>query len=169
VYENLACGNRLLGRTEVEAAARTAGAHDFIMAMKDGYQTVVGVRGMKLSGGERARLSIARAILRNPSILIFDEATAFMDSVTERIFRDASETLFRDKTLIFIAHRLASICDTDNIMVFESGRVVQQGTHDELINLPGLYQRLYLEQSKPSHMGETMKASLSDAALRVED
>jgi len=148
ILENLACGRRTLSRDDIERAAKLAGAHEFIMAMENGYNTVVGVRGLKMSGGQRARLSIARAILRDPTILIFDEATAFMDSRTERFFREATEKLFRDRTIIVIAHRISSICDADQILVFDKGRVIQRGTHEELIDIPGLYRYLYTEQAR---------------------
>lgn len=154
VFENLTCGSRYFTKQQVERAARLAEAHEFISAMPDGYNTTVGVRGLKLSGGERARLSIARAILRDPSILVFDEATAFMDSETEKFFREATQKLFRDRTIIIIAHRISSISEADTILVFDGGRVIQQGSHGDLVGTPGLYRRLCQEQMKENGLSE---------------
>lgn len=148
IHENLACGAAHLTRRDVEEAARLAEAHDFISALKDGYDTMAGVRGLKLSGGERARISITRALLRDPSILVLDEATAFMDSQTESLFREATRKLFRDKTVIIIAHRISSLQDADMILVFDEGKIVEQGTHTDLAEAEGLYGRLCREQMK---------------------
>lgn len=131
----------------VENAARIANAHDFIMETPDGYQTTVGDRGSKLSGGQRQRISIARAILKNPPILILDEATSALDTKSEKIVQDALERLMKDRTTIVVAHRLSTIRNADIICVIHDGRIVEQGKHDELLALNGYYAKLYTMQS----------------------
>lgn len=131
----------------VENAARIANAHDFIMETPDGYQTTVGDRGSKLSGGQRQRISIARAILKNPPILILDEATSALDTTSEKIVQDALERLMKDRTTIVVAHRLSTIRNADIICVIHDGRIVEQGKHDELLALNGYYAKLYAMQS----------------------
>jgi ATP-binding cassette, subfamily B, bacterial MsbA len=137
---------------EVERAARAANAHEFIAQLPAGYDTVLGERGTRLSGGQRQRIAIARAILRDPPLLIFDEATSALDSESERLVQDAVQTLLQGRTVFVIAHRLATVLDADMIVVMEQGRVVQRGTHDELLRGGGLYARLYrlqFEQRQP--------------------
>ncbi len=131
----------------VENAARIANAHDFIMETPDGYQTTVGDRGSKLSGGQRQRISIARAILKNPPILILDEATSALDTKSEKIVQNALERLMKDRTTIVVAHRLSTIRNADIICVIHDGRIVEQGKHDELLALNGYYAKLYAMQS----------------------
>ena len=131
----------------VENAARIANAHDFIMETPDGYQTTVGDRGSKLSGGQRQRISIARAILKNPPILILDEATSALDTKSEKLVQDALERLMKDRTTIVVAHRLSTIRNADIICVIHDGRIVEQGKHDELLALNGYYAKLYAMQS----------------------
>lgn len=131
----------------VENAAQIANAHDFIMETPDGYQTTVGDRGSKLSGGQRQRISIARAILKNPPILILDEATSALDTKSEKIVQDALERLMKDRTTIVVAHRLSTIRNADIICVIHDGRIVEQGKHDELLALNGYYAKLYAMQS----------------------
>ena len=131
----------------VENAARIANAHDFIMETPDGYQTTVGDRGSKLSGGQRQRISIARAILKNPPILILDEATSALDTKSEKIVQDALERLMKDRTTIVVAHRLSTIRNADIICVIHDGRIVEQGKHDDLLALNGYYAKLYAMQS----------------------
>ncbi|MDE7116335.1 MAG: ATP-binding cassette domain-containing protein, partial [Muribaculaceae bacterium] len=114
----------------------------FIMHTENGYQTVIGDRGCRLSGGQRQRISIARAILKNPSILILDEATSALDTESERLVQDALEKLMKDRTTIVIAHRLSTIVNADKICVLQDGKIVETGTHSELIGLGGIYSRL---------------------------
>jgi ATP-binding cassette subfamily B protein len=133
---------------EVREAARLAYIDSFIEALPDGYETLVGERGVKLSGGERQRVAIARAILANRPILIFDEATSSLDSASERAIQDALHTLTRGRTSIIIAHRLSTILEADRILVFDRGRIVEQGTHGELLEMEGgIYEGFFRLQS----------------------
>ena len=129
-------------REEVEAAARIAGAHDFIMEREGGYDSNIGDRGVKLSGGQRQRISIARAILKNPPILILDEATASLDTESERIVQEALDRLMSTRTTIAIAHRLSTVRNADEIIVLHEGEVVERGRHEELLALGGYYKKL---------------------------
>lgn len=143
VIANIAYGDTHPDVARVEEAARIAHAHEFIQNMPEGYQTVIGERGTKLSGGQRQRLSIARAIYKNAPILILDEATSALDSESERLVQAALEVLMRDRTSLVIAHRLSTILDADQIFVVDGGRIVEQGTHQELLAKGGLYRSLY--------------------------
>lgn len=147
IYNNIAFGVADATPEDVERAARVANAHDFIVASDNGYQTVVGDRGSKLSGGQRQRISIARAILRNPDILILDEATSALDTQSERLVQDALEKLMANRTSLVVAHRLSTIRNADLICVFHEGEIVETGTHDELIEKNGYYRRLHDMQS----------------------
>ncbi|MBQ4276961.1 MAG: ABC transporter ATP-binding protein [Bacteroidaceae bacterium] len=142
IYNNIAFGVEHATPQQVEEAARIANAHDFIMEMPDGYQTNIGDRGGRLSGGQRQRISIARAILKNPPILILDEATSALDTESEKLVQDALERLMRSRTTIAIAHRLSTIKNADRIYVLHEGQIVEQGTHDQLITKGGYYRRL---------------------------
>jgi ATP-binding cassette subfamily B protein len=133
---------------EIEAAAKAAHIHEVIVAMPRGYDTLVGERGYRLSGGEKQRLAIARIILKDPRILVLDEATSSLDSHSERLIKEALEPLLRTRTSLVIAHRLSTILAADQILVMDGGRIVERGRHDELVALRGLYARLYHEQFK---------------------
>lgn len=143
VGENIALGRRDASQTEIEAAARAAAAHDFIMQLPHGYATRVGEGGLRLSGGQRQRIAIARAMLRNAPILLLDEATSSLDSESERQVQEALTKLMAGRTTIVIAHRLSTVLDADRIYVLDRGRVVEAGNHSELIMQGGLYARLY--------------------------
>ncbi|MFH1715012.1 MAG: lipid A export permease/ATP-binding protein MsbA [Elusimicrobiota bacterium] len=143
VKNNILLGNRASSFEEVINAAKTAHAHEFIQAMHDGYDTHVGEHGVRLSGGQRQRIAIARAILKNPSILILDEATSSLDAESERLVQDALDHLVQDRTTLVVAHRLSTIRKADRVLVIDGGRIVEQGSHDELLSLQGLYAKLY--------------------------
>jgi ATP-binding cassette subfamily B protein/subfamily B ATP-binding cassette protein MsbA len=143
LFNNIAFGKQDATQEEVEAAARIAGAHEFILEKEEGYRTNIGDRGVKLSGGQRQRISIARAILKNPPILILDEATASLDTESERSVQEALEKLMQNRTTIAIAHRLSTIKNADEIIVLDEGRIVERGRHDELIAKGGYYRKLH--------------------------
>ena len=142
VYNNIAFGMENVTAEDVERAARIANAHDFIMQMEQGYQTNIGDRGAKLSGGQRQRLSIARAVLKNPPVLVLDEATSALDTESERLVQDALTNLMKNRTSIVIAHRLSTIRNADEIVVLKEGEIIERGTHDTLIGAGGLYSNL---------------------------
>lgn len=142
IFNNIAFGVENADQASVEAAAKVANAHDFIMEMPDGYQTNIGDRGGKLSGGQRQRISIARAILKNPEILILDEATSALDTESERLVQEALDRLTSTRTTIAIAHRLSTIKGADEIVVLHEGRIVERGRHDELLQKDGYYKKL---------------------------
>lgn len=147
IYNNISFGVESATPEQVEQAARIANAHDFIMQTEKGYQTVIGDRGGKLSGGQRQRLSIARAVLKNPPIMILDEATSALDTESEKLVQQALDNLMKNRTSIVIAHRLSTIKNADLICVFHDGQIVERGTHEELLEANGIYTKLYNMQN----------------------
>ena len=146
-YNNITFGVDNTSREDVEHAARIANAYDFIIESEHGFDTNIGDRGGRLSGGQRQRISIARAILKNPPILILDEATSALDTESERLVQDALFKLMKTRTTVAIAHRLSTIKNADEIYVLHEGRIVEQGTHDDLILKGGYYKKLHDMQS----------------------
>ena len=143
VFANIAYGSPGATRERVEAAAEAANAAGFIRQLPHGLDTVLGERGTRLSGGQRQRIAIARALLRDPPILILDEATSALDTESERLVQQAIDRLMQDRTVLVIAHRLATVRDADEIVVLDEGGIVQRGTHEELYRSGGLYRRLH--------------------------
>jgi ATP-binding cassette subfamily B protein len=149
VYYNIAYGHTRASRTEVEEAAKSARIHDFISSTPLGYDTMVGERGLKLSGGEKQRVAIARTLLKNPSILIFDEATSALDSSNERAIQAELREAAQNKTTLVIAHRLSTVVDAHEILVLDAGHIVERGTHAQLLQANGRYAQMWaLQQSQ---------------------
>jgi ATP-binding cassette subfamily B protein len=146
LMENLLYGNPSASFEEIQSACQIAQAHDFIQQLPKGYFTTVGERGVRLSGGQRQRIGIARALIVNPDVLVFDEATSSLDYESERAIQVAMRSLFGTRTLIIIAHRLSTVRDADKIVVLDQGSIAQIGSHDELLEEGGLYQRLHALQ-----------------------
>jgi ATP-binding cassette subfamily B protein len=146
VRENLLYARPDATEEEIEAATRAAAIHDRILELADGYDTLVGERGYRMSGGEKQRLAIARVILKEPRILVLDEATSALDTASERLVQAALEPLMAGRTTIAIAHRLSTILAADVIFVLDGGRVIERGSHEELLELGGLYAKLYAQQ-----------------------
>jgi subfamily B ATP-binding cassette protein MsbA len=143
VADNIAYGAPGADQGRIERAAQAANAADFIAQLPQGYATMLGERGTRLSGGQRQRIAIARALLRDSPILILDEATSALDAESERLVQEAIDRLMRDRTVLVIAHRLATVRHADRILVLNEGRIVEDGSHDELFRRGGLYRRLY--------------------------
>ena len=148
IAQNIAYAKPDASEEEILLAAKAANAHDFITKLPDGYDTIVGVGGHDLSGGEKQRLSIARAILHNPRIFILDEATSAVDTETERLIQEAMERLVKGRTTFAIAHRLSTLRNADRLMVIEKGKLVELGTHEELYKLKGIYYELHRKQKE---------------------
>jgi ATP-binding cassette subfamily B protein/subfamily B ATP-binding cassette protein MsbA len=148
ITENIGYGKLDATDEEIEAAARAANAHDFIEALPKGYETVLGERGAHISGGERQRISVARAFLKDAPILILDEPTSSIDSKTEAVILDALDDLMEGRTSFMIAHRLSTVRHADQILVLDKGRIVERGSHDELVAKDGVYHQLYLAQTR---------------------
>ena len=142
IASNISLGNPVARIDEIEQSAQVANAHDFIMNKEENYQTNIGDRGSKLSGGERQRVTIARAVLKNPPILILDEATSSLDTESERLVQDAIYKMMENRTSIVIAHRLSTIRHADEIIVLQKGKIVERGTHDNLLSQNGFYKKL---------------------------
>lgn len=147
VRENILLGNPEASEEEIRRAAISANAHDFIMALPDGYDTEIGERGVKLSGGQKQRIAIARVFLKNPKILVLDEATSALDLESEHLIRQSLDTLARDRTTLIVAHRLSTVTDADLIVVMEDGQIKETGTHEQLMEARGIYHRLFTVQS----------------------
>ena len=157
VEYNIAYGKTGASRAEVEEAARAARIHSFIESTPKGYQTMVGERGLKLSGGEKQRVAIARTLLKNPPIMIFDEATSALDSANERAIQAELKGVAQHKTTLLIAHRLSTVVDAHEILVMEAGRIVERGTHQELLARGGRYAEMWaLQQQSPERFEEVM-------------
>jgi ATP-binding cassette subfamily B protein len=146
VAYNIAYGRPGASQADIESAAKSAQIHDFIVSLPDGYQTMVGERGLKLSGGEKQRVAIARTLLKNPSLLIFDEATSALDSETERAIQKELMELAQNRTTLIIAHRLSTIIHAQQILVMDAGRVIERGTHESLLSLQGRYAEMWRVQ-----------------------
>src|SRR5262249_50408842 len=150
VAENLRMARPKATREQIEAAARAANAHDFIMALPNGYETLVGERGARLSGGERQRVAIARALLKNAAILVLDEALSSVDAQNEFVIQEALNRLMEGRTTLIIAHRLSSVIDAHRILVLDQGRIIESGSHAELIEANGVYADLMAGQQHSS-------------------
>ncbi len=147
VRDNIALADPALPMVEVIAAAELAGAHDFILELPEGYDTILGERGSSLSGGQRQRIAIARALITNPHVLIFDEATSALDYESERVIQDNMGRIADGRTVLIIAHRLSTVRRADRILTLDRGRLVEDGSHDDLIGTGGRYANLYRLQA----------------------
>ena len=161
IYYNIAYGRPEASRAEVEAAARLARIHNFIDGLPDGYDSMVGERGLKLSGGEKQRVAIARTILKNPRILLFDEATSALDSQTEKEIQASLKEVSRDRTTLMIAHRLSTVIDADQILVLDGGRIVERGRHAELLVRDGRYAEMWWRQQETAELREELAQRLA--------
>jgi ATP-binding cassette subfamily B protein len=154
IYDNIAYAKPGAEPEEIFAATKIANAHEFIIKLPDGYNTRIGENGFTMSGGERQRLAIARAVLRNPSILILDEATASLDTETEHLIQEALERLIKGRTTFAIAHRLSTLRHADRLICIDKGKIAEMGSHDELMEKQGVYYRLVMAQRQTSKMAD---------------
>jgi ATP-binding cassette subfamily B protein len=163
IRDNIAYGvERDVSDEEIEAAARAAAVHDVILSFPDGYKTLVGEKGVTLSGGQKQRVTIARTLLKNPRILILDDATSSVDTETEARIRGALQRLMHGRTTFIIAHRVQSVMNADLILVLDQGRIVQRGTHDQLVAQPGIYRKIFEMQTR---IEEELERELADVGL----
>ena len=164
IYYNIAYGRPAATPAEVEEAARLAQVHDFVLTLPDGYSTRVGERGLKLSGGEKQRVAIARTILKRPAILLFDEATSALDTHTEREIQGALREVSKGRTTLVIAHRLSTVVDADEIIVLQAGKIVERGAHRDLIDRDGIYAAMWRRQQEGFDLERGLPAGLEDIA-----
>jgi ATP-binding cassette subfamily B protein len=151
IADNIRLGRATATDAEVEQAARTANAHDFVTRFPSGYATLVGERGVQLSGGQKQRIAIARAVLKDPRVLVLDEATSALDAESEHLVQEALERLMKGRTTLIIAHRMSTVLSAHRVLVIDDGRVAQAGTHEALMGQDGLYKRLVERQLVPLH------------------
>ncbi len=165
VFYNIAYGRPGATPSEIEEAARLASIHDFVSELPDGYSTRVGERGLKLSGGEKQRVAIARTILKGPQILIFDEATSALDSRTEREIQQSLSEVSADRTTVMIAHRLSTVVNADEILVLEKGKITERGTHADLLAKGDVYARMWERQQEARKAEETLTQSVEAGVI----
>ena len=162
IAENIGYGKEGATKEEIEAAAETANAHDFIMDLPDGYDTIVGEGGSHISGGQKQRIAIARALVSNPKILLLDEATSALDTKSEKLVQQALDKAREGRTTFIIAHRLSTIQTADVIVGIDKGRVVEMGTHSELMEKQGLYHGLVMSQTKEEEGDDEQNKGIAD-------
>jgi ATP-binding cassette subfamily B protein len=167
IFYNINYGRPDATREEVLDAARAAHIHDFIITLPDGYQTKVGERGLKLSGGEKQRVAIARAILKNPAVFVFDEATSALDSRSEKAIQSELERIARNRTTLVIAHRLSTVVDADEILVMDHGRIVERGTHQQLLERGGAFAQMWALQQREQAQRERIEPAALEAVTAV--
>jgi len=168
IHYNIAYGMPGAPEADIEAASKLAAIHDFIISTPQGYATRVGERGLKLSGGEKQRVAIARTMLKKPAILIFDEATSALDSHTEKEIQAALSQVARNHTTLVIAHRLSTVVDADEIIVLEDGRIMERGTHAALLGKGGRYAAMWARQQEAAQLRDTLAVDLGDAGAGQE-